>query len=226
MCIVSTSALLIDLHYLPSLEYFSCLFPYHTIRLEAQESYHKQTYRNRCYVLTSQKVDRLTVPVCKSSSKLPYKIVEIDYSKPWQDVHWRALCTAYSKAPYFKYFAEYFHAVFLKRYIYLFDLNLALLKTSLQLLQLEKKIELSKHYEKKLVGHLVDARYSVHPKTRSDPSNYYHPVHYQQVFGKVFHPNLSIIDLLFCKGHEALAILQEVHKLVHLSANRSTITRA
>lgn len=205
---VSTSTLLIDLHYLPSLEYFACLFPYNTIRLEAQESYHKQTYRNRCYVLTSQKVDRLTVPVCKGNSKLPYKIMEIDYSQPWEDLHWRALCTAYGKAPYFKYFADYFHAVFLRRYTYLFDLNLALLKTSLMLLQLEKKIELSEHYEKESVGHSVDARYSIHPQNRLGSSNYYHPVQYQQVFGKVCHPNLSIIDLLFCEGHNARTVLQ------------------
>jgi len=206
---VSTSTLLIDLHYLPNLEYFACLFPHNTIRLEAQESYQKQTYRNRCYVLTSQKVDRLTVPVCKSSSKLPYKIMGIDHSQPWEDLHWRALCTAYGKAPYFKYFAEYFHAVFLRRYIYLFDLNLTLLQTCLQLLQLDKKIELSENYEKELVGHSVDARHSIRPHTRLNPSNYHQPVQYQQVFGKVFHPNLSIIDLLFCEGHNACTILQQ-----------------
>jgi len=206
---VSTSALLIDLHYLPSLEYFACLFPYNTIRLEAQESYQKQTYRNRCYVLTSQKVDRLTVPVRKGNSNVPYRTIEIDYGQPWEDVHWRALCAAYSKAPYFEYFAEYFRAIFLRQYTYLFDLNLALLEACLHLLQLDKKIELSEYYEKYLAGNSVDARYSIHPRARLDPSNYYHPAQYQQVFGKVFHPNLSIIDLLFCEGHNACNILQQ-----------------
>jgi WbqC-like protein family len=206
---VSNATILIDLHYLPSLEYFSCLFPYHTIRLEAQESYQKQTYRNRCYVLTSQQVDRLTVPVCQGSSRLPYKIMQIDYGQPWENLHWRALCTAYSKAPYFKYFAEYFRVVFLRRYTYLFDLNLALLNTCLQLLQLDKKIEISEYYAKELAGHVVDARYSIQPKTRLDQSNYYRPVQYQQVFGTVFHPNLSIIDLLFCEGDNAYTILQQ-----------------
>ncbi len=217
-----TPTLLIDLHYLPSLAYFACLFPYSTIRLEAQESYQKQTYRNRCHILTSQKVDRLTVPVRKGSSKILYRSIKIDYSQPWEDLHWRALCTAYRKAPYFKYFADYFHVVFLRRYTYLFDLNLALLRTCLQLLQLEKKIELSEDYEKEPVGHAVDARYSI--RTRLDQSDYYHPIQYKQVFGKEFYSNLSIIDLLFCKGHEALTILSRDHSLVHVSAKHPTIT--
>lgn len=216
---VSTSTLLIELHYLPSLAYFACLLPHSIIRLEAQESYQKQTYRNKCYILTSQKVDRLTIPARKSNSKIMYRDVEIDYSQPWEALHWRALCTAYGKAPYFKYFADYFHAVFLRRYTHLFDLNLVLLQTCLQLLQLEKKIELSAFYEKKPVGHSVDARYSI--GTRLDQSDYYHPRPYQQVFGTAFQPNLSIIDLLFCKGHDALTILQKSI----LSAHHATVTR-
>jgi hypothetical protein len=202
-------ALLIDLHYLPSLEYFSRLLPHDIIQVEAQESYQKQTYRNRCYILTSQKVDRLTVPVHKGNSKFPYRTIKIDYSQPWRDLHWRTLCTAYSNAPYFEYFSESFRTIFLRRYTYLFDLNLALLQTCLELLQLEKKIILSEHYEKNPAGHLVDARYSVFPRNRLGKSIYCHPVQYPQVFSKIFHPNLSIIDLLFCEGQNAYTILRQ-----------------
>jgi WbqC-like protein family len=207
---VSPYALLIDLHYLPSLEYFARLFPYNIVQLEAHESYQKQTYRNRCYILTSQKVGRLTVPVRKGNSKSPYRTTEIDYSQPWRDLHWRALCTAYSKAPYFEYFSESFRTIFLKRYTYLFDLNLALLQTCLAFLQLEKKIILSAHYAKTPEKHLADARYSVSPRNRLAKSIYYNPVQYPQVFSKVFHSNLSIIDLLFCEGYNAYTILRQV----------------
>lgn len=206
---LSSSTLLIDLHYLPSLAYFARLLPYSTIRLEAQESYQKQSYRNRCYILTSQKVDRLTIPIRKGNSKCPYSTIEIDYSQPWENWHWRALCTAYSKAPYFEYFAEYFRTILLRRYVYLFDLNLTLFQTCLQFLQLDKKIELSEHYEKGNVNDVVDARHSVQPRGFLNDSMYYHPVQYKQVFGQIFYPNLSIIDLLFCKGHNAFYILNQ-----------------
>lgn len=210
---VPANTLLIDLHYLPCLEYFACLLPYNTIRLEEQESYQKQSYRNRCYILTSQKVDRLTIPVRRGNSKLPYKAIEIDYSQPWEGQHWRALCTAYNKAPYFEYFAEYFRAIFLERHTYLFGLNLALLQTCLQLLQVDKKIELSGYYEKEQrSSNLIDARYSVQPQKRIVYNTHYRPVEYQQVFGQTFHPNLSIIDLLFCKGHGAYGILSKSHR--------------
>ena len=217
---LATPALLLDLHYLPSIAYFSCLLPYATIRLEAHEHYQKQTYRNRCYILTSQQVDRLTVPVRKTSSKTPYRTLAIDYRQPWPDWHWRALCTAYSKAPYFEYLAAPFHAVLFERYTYLFDLNLALLKTCLRLLQLEKHLELSSYYEKVPPSRFVDARGSIHPRYRLSPSPYYQPIPYPQIFGHEFHPNLSILDLLFCEGPHARAILQRsvVHHLPHQPA--------
>ncbi|MEM9417198.1 MAG: WbqC family protein, partial [Bacteroidota bacterium] len=200
---------LIDLHYLPSIAYCSCLLPYETIWLEAHEHYPKQTYRNRCYILTSQQVDRLTVPVRKTSSKTPYHTLAIDYSQPWPDLHWRALCTAYSKAPYFEYLAEHFRAILFQRHTHLFDLNLALLKTCLQLLQLKKHLQLSSHYEKVPPSHFTDARGNIQPRHRLSPSPYYQPSPYPQLFGHKFHPNLSIIDLLFCEGPHAHALLQQ-----------------
>lgn len=205
-----TSVLLIDLHYLPSIAYFSCLLPYETVRLEAHEHYQKQTYRNRCYILTSQQVDRLTVPVRHSSGvKTPYQRLEIDYSQPWVDKHWRALSTAYSKAPYFEYFAPAFHDVLSKPYASLFELNLTLLQTCCKLLQLERQFELSTHYEKTPDEQVVDARGHIHPRHRLEVSPYFRPITYPQVFGHEFHPNLSVLDLLFCEGANAPTILQK-----------------
>ena len=209
--LMSTSTLLVDLHYLPSLEYFVTLLPYDTIRLEIHCSFQKQTYHNRCYILASQGVQRLTIPICKTGRAMPYSEVHIDYSQRWHDIHWRALCTAYGNAPYFSYFSEFFHAAFEKKPILLYEFSLSLLRQCLQLLQIEKKIELSTHYKSKSgesAEHLRDMRGKILPARRLD-SNNYQPVQYAQVFGAAFNPNLSIVDLLFCKGPQAIAVLQQ-----------------
>ena len=144
-----------------------------------------------------------------AGNKILYQHLAIDYSQRWIDRHWRALCTAYSKAPYFEYFAAPLRAVLLARPTYLFELNLALLKTCLQLLQVEKHLEVSAHYEETPGEHLVDARGAIQPHQRLEESPYYQTVPYQQVFGSDFRPNLSIIDLLFCAGPQAHSILQQ-----------------
>ncbi|MEL6539225.1 MAG: WbqC family protein [Bacteroidota bacterium] len=47
------------------------------------------------------------------------------------------------------------------------------------------------------------------PSQRTQPSRYYQPVSYPQVFGRAFTPNLSIIDLLCCEGQHATDILRQ-----------------
>ncbi len=61
--------LLIELHYLPCIQYFTHLLEYEKVVLEADEHYPKQTYRNRCRVLTAQKVMTLSVPVAKGPGR-------------------------------------------------------------------------------------------------------------------------------------------------------------
>ena len=60
----------IDLQYLPSLEYFCALLKHDTITIEAHEYFEKQSYRNRCKILTTNKIDVLTVPVKNGNTKI------------------------------------------------------------------------------------------------------------------------------------------------------------
>ncbi|WP_379841894.1 WbqC family protein [Larkinella bovis] len=199
----------IELHYLPSLTYFTALFPFETVWLEAAEHYGKQSYRNRCYVLTANGIDRLTVPVLNGTHKQLIRDVRIDDRQAWPERHWRCLVTAYSKAPFFEYYADELQAVFRRKWSYLFDLNLELLTLCLKWLGWQKKLLLTEHFERQWAADILDAHALIDARGNVQNGRFYRPVSYPQNFGNVFVPDLSILDLIFCQGTGATDILRQ-----------------
>lgn len=199
---------LIDLQYLPSIEYFTVLLKYDKIILDKEEHFIKQTYRNRCEILTANKVDKLSIPVIGGRKKIKVKDIEIDHDQKWQKDHWRAIQSAYGRAPFYEYFVHYFEPLFQKQEKYLFDFNLELLTLCLKLLQTKINFETTdKYYKAPENDHTDDLRSIVSPKRGYKSNSLYSPVSYPQVFGKNFVANLSIIDLLFCEGPNAKTIV-------------------
>jgi hypothetical protein len=206
---MSSTSMLIDLHYLPCIEYFACLLKYDTICIETHEHYQKQSYRNRCCILTANKIVTLSVPVLKGNSKQNIKDVQIDYNQKWVTDHWRTICSAYGKAPFFDYFAPYFQDLFLRKYKFLFDLNFELLTICLSLIKIDKKIFFSEKYKKQAETGQDDFRAKIHPKIPYSENDIYQPVRYLQNFGNNFAPNLSIIDVLFCEGNHSQSLIRQ-----------------
>jgi len=206
---LGVDTLLIDLHFLPCLEYFTWLLSYDHIELEICGNYQKQTYSNRCYILSSQRVDRLSVPVQGGKKKIQYKDIKIDPHQKWSICHWHSICTAYGKAPYFEYLADYFQQIFFQPYEYLYQLNCAFLNTCLEILQIRKSIKATSEYVHHPPDCIVDVRNLIRPQVHFSERNQYHPYPYRQVFGTIFNANLSILDLLFCVGPEAGHILKK-----------------
>ncbi len=199
--------LLIDLHYLPSLEYFCVLQQFNHIELERCENYVKQSYRNRCYLKTSQGIEMLIVPLTAKHGKTLIKEVRIDYSQKWQNNHWRTIETAYRKAPYFEYYSDDLKSILYHHHNFLFDLNLELLSFCLKCLRLAPSLSVSVSYKKIPPSHVFDLRSQINPKKPSLDRNFYKSVPYYQVFGSGFAENLSLIDLLFCEGPRATSLL-------------------
>lgn len=199
----------IELQYLPSVAYFACLLQHHEVVIEAHEFFVKQTYRNRCQILTANGVDTLIVPVLHSAPKMSIRDVKVDYSQAWMKRHWGAIVAAYGKAPFFEYFADDFNAVYQKKNAFLFDLNWELLTICLKLLRLKPTIRLTESYQATLEESQFDALSLFHPKKDAGHNNLQPSVVYQQNFGTEFVPNLSIIDLLMCQGSEATKILKQ-----------------
>ena len=98
----TTEALLIQLHYAAPVDQLAILAMGIPVYIESHENYQKQSYRNRCHILTSQGILPLVIPVVHQQGE-PISIQEakIDNKRPWAIQHWRSLISGYNKSPYF-----------------------------------------------------------------------------------------------------------------------------
>ncbi len=202
--------IIIELQYLPPIEYFQCYCFSEEIYLDIHEHFEKQTYRNRCCIKTSNSIQVLSVPLLKPKNRHPIKDIKIDYTQKWIHHHLRAIKSAYGKAPFFEFYFEAFHEIYQKKYEYLVDLNCSLLTTCLDFVQIPKKHHFSKMYrEPSDLGSYSDFRSRIHPKRDSGMSGLFVTPTYNQVFGKAFVPNLSVLDMLFCEGPNVSNLLKQ-----------------
>ncbi|MBT2556613.1 WbqC family protein [Hymenobacter sp. ISL-91] len=213
---------LFETQYHPPIAFFAALARADALWLEAHDHYRKQTYRNRCLILTAQGVKPLSVPVIDGnrSEKVLSSLIEIDYRQNWRHQHLHTLQTAYGGTPYFEYYIEYLRDIYQQKPARLFDLNLALLRFYCRCLRLPLPIHLTTHYQppvtgggllpaKELPSSPLDLRDTLSPKHHvlpAGPDRASVPT-YGQHFGKDFAPGLSILDLLFMQGPAAGSFL-------------------
>ncbi len=201
---------LLSTAYCPNIEWFTIFLSQEKVLIESKENFIKQTYRNRCTILSPQGKYNLIVPVIGGRSKHKKLIteIEIDYTKNWVDNHIKTIKTAYASAPFFDFFFDDIVYILQQKPCKLFDLNNALIQIFLQILQVDKNIEFTDNYINPAPDGWVDYRYNISPKIHS--KLYYPP--YPQVFEDKFGftPNLSIIDLIFNLGNEAILYLKNI----------------
>lgn len=198
--------ILISTAYLPPADYFSLILKAGEIFIEARENYIKQSYRSRCYILSSHGPHLLSVPVYEGSRhKIPITEARVDYSKRWQQVHLRAIVSSYRCSPYFDFFYEPLEKIISARHELLWDLNMELLRTLLKMLKIRKPLELSSSFEPPSGGS-HDHRYSLEP----GKSLFRHKKYLQVFSAKLdFVPNLSIIDMIFNLGPDTVNYLED-----------------
>ncbi|MCP3927868.1 MAG: WbqC family protein [Bacteroidetes bacterium] len=205
--------ILLELQYLPPIQYFTKFLLHEQVIIEQWENYQKGSYRNRCVIVGPNGLQRLTVPLRSGKNEgQNIQKVEIAYDEPWQIRHWRAICTAYNNSPYFPYYEGQLEPFFQRQFTFLFDFNKSLLNLLLDLLQIKTSIIYSARYEKSPEVNMQDFRNGIFPKKhrqKEDPNFY--AAAYPQVFLEKhgFLPNLSILDLLFCTGPQAQIVLEE-----------------
>jgi len=202
------SQAIIELQYLPPIPYMACWAHFDEIIIESKESYSKQSYRNRCRILTANQVSNLIIPIQKGNSNIPIQEIRIDQQQGWVKDHWGAIRSAYGNAPYFEHYASDLEAILFKKHRFLFDLNLEILETLLKILGMQKNLVFSQKFEKTSPSGIQDLRSVIHPKQDKAALDFYRPPSYLQVFGNQFVEDLSVIDLLFCEGPEARHLIR------------------
>lgn len=198
--------------YLPPVQYFAWLVKDIPVFIEQHENYAKQTYRNRCTILSANGPLSLTIPtVKKSGEKVSIRDVEIDYSTPWQKIHWKALESAYQNSPYFEHLADDLAPFYNEKIKFLFDLNQQVIETLLTFLEINTRVHLTENYSVIYPSETIDLRKVISPKEDITENDTFNPTPYYQVFGQKggFVPNLSIIDLVCNEGLLSVDILEK-----------------
>jgi hypothetical protein len=170
--------------------------------LEKYENYQKRSYRNKCLILAANGILPLTIPLKKGkNNKSPISKVEISYEENWQINHIRSIKSAYTSSPYYEYYMDDIEELINSKHIYLYNFNLNIIKWFCKVLDIT--LLESEEYIKEMPN---DLRHVILPKSRID-----NLTSYIQVFSEKyeFQSDLSILDLIFCKGPEVKTYLKK-----------------
>jgi len=210
---MSNRKAILNTAYLPPIQYMAKMVSHSNIEIEVHESYAKQSYRNRCLILSCNGPLALSIPVIKvNGNNTLTKDIAIDYSTNWQKMHWKAIESAYRNSTYFDFLADVLIPFYIRKEESLMNFNSKLLKEILNFIEVEKPFTFTNDYIKLYPLGVDDYRDIIHPKQQNQTvDNNFNMIKYYQVFGDKFdfQPNLSIIDLLFNEGLGALDIINQ-----------------
>ncbi|UGU16712.1 WbqC family protein [Sinomicrobium kalidii] len=198
--------ILIHPAYFPTIMHFVAMIN-HPVVLEMEDNFQKQTYRNRMYVYGPGGRQLLTIPVkhSKTGTHQKYRDIRIENSFHWRKQHWKTLQTAYRTSPFFEFYEDDLAPVFEKKHDFLMDLNLDTIHFIFDIFQLNPEYGKTHTYEKEAAAY-ADYRFMVNAKEAPR----FNLESYTQVFDEKhgFIGNLSILDLLFNEGPNALTYIE------------------
>lgn len=177
--------------------------------IERHDHFVKQTYRNRCVIATTSGLQALTVPIERyEGAHCEMRDIRISNHGSWRHLHWNALQSAYGESPFFEFYADDLIPFFERRWEFLFDFNTAITRKMCELLDVHPQIAFTEAYASAEEEGVTDFRDVIRPKHPLSDDGF-RPRRYYQVYEQKhgFQPNLSILDLLFNEGPEAVLYL-------------------
>ncbi|CAM1362391.1 conserved protein of unknown function [Tenacibaculum soleae] len=178
-----------------------------SVVFEIDDNYQKQTYRNRCYIYGANGKLSLNIPVKHLAKKGRKKTKDtlVDNTVNWQQQHFKSLQSAYRSSPFFEFFEDDIQQIFTKDYTYLQDVNIDTHLFITDALQISSTYTKTTGYE--VSPTIVDYRNLAVAKKGIEIQT----EHYIQMFDDKhgFLSNLSILDLLFMEGPNAITFLEK-----------------
>lgn len=188
--------------------------------IDTQERFVKQTNRSRCRIATANGVQTLSVPLTYNNGDIITDVRISDHNN-WRHLHWQALSSAYGSSPFFEYYADDLRPFFEEKWEFLYDYNRDITLKMCELIGINADIQpkdlLPSDEEKARCSHAnhpaVSGNETVMNANKQFIVNANAPSQreYYQVFKHRhgFIPDLSILDLLFNMGPEAILFLKK-----------------
>ncbi len=227
-------------HYLPWLRYMAKLALADVFVLLDDVQYTKNGWQNRNRIKTANGWTYLTVPVRAHATSRILEVQVADHR--WRAQHWKSLQTAYGRAPHFRTYVDFFQGFYGTAWERLVDLNLTslqYLKSTLAIrtpLLLASSLGVGGEGSGRLVRICQEVGATVYlsgayaARNHLDPATFrgsgvevavldWECPTYSQCHPKVgFVPDLSVVDLLFNVGQDALRVLLGGARVVESSS--------
>lgn len=175
------------------------------VYIDAQERFVKQTNRSRCKIATANGVQTLSVPLTYNNGDVITDVRISDHNN-WRHLHWQALSSAYGSSPFFEYYADDIRPFFNPDWEFLYDYNRDITLKMCELIGINpdirgKGVQLLE--EEKI--HSVRTSHPIQQENEPALREYYQVFRHRHGFIA----DLSILDLLFNMGPEAILWLVE-----------------